>query len=470
MKKLLIIIFSISLAVAFNACYKDKGNYTYTVPEEPMVTKLDTVYKAVVGDSLIITPTVSMKSNANLSFDWRVGGPTMSDMHFSGPSLRMLFGLGTGRFYGRLTVINNDNGMHYFHDFKIDGITDFSTGTAVLSVENNVTQFSFIKPDGTVQPRMYEILHGHDLPAKPLCMIPTIHQQIVPVTISSYWVLTENGGVQINADSLKETKDLAGNFFNAPDTTKVTQMSGTQLGVITGVINNKLYAGFWQTWNLAPIYGMFGTYTDGDYTLSNGLIYATTDGGDFYIGYDAVKKNIIRFNVYGTPMYFGTQYEVKGTGAFDPTNVGLDLITMMQVNKGNCFLFGKSSDGTIYELKFSVSFTGPFQVTVAYKRAFVQQSLITANTKWQATDDEMFYFTSGSKVYRYNPTNQEIKQLATDFGGKDVTMIKLIDQNTLVAGVDGSLYYLNISTGANGSLLKKIDGIPGSPVDMAVRK
>jgi hypothetical protein len=468
MKKLLIIIFSVSLAVAFNSCYKDKGNYSYNLPEEPTVTNLDTVYKAVVGDSLIITPTITTKSKANLSFDWRIGGPTVSDIHFSGSSLRMLFGLGTGRFYGHLTIINNDNGMHYFHDFYIDGITNFSVGTAVLSVENNVTQFSFIQPDGALQPRLYAALQGENLPAKPLCMVPTIHQQIVPITVSSYWVLTENGGVQISADSLKRVKDMAGNFFNAPDTTKVTQMSGTQLGVITGVINNRLYAGFWQTWNMAPIYGMFGLAAGGDYTLSNGLIYTSGNTGDFYIGYDAVKKDIIRFNVYGQPMYFGTQYSVIGT-AFDPTNVGLDLVTMMQVNKGNCFLFGTASDGTLYELKFSVNFTGPFQVTTIYKRAFVQPSLITATTKWQATDDEMFYFNSGSKVYRYNPTNQNLTQLTTDFGGKDVTMIKLIDQNTLVAGVDGSLYYLNISTGKNGDLIKKIDGIPGSPVDIAVR-
>lgn len=468
MKKLLIIIFSVSLAIAFNSCYKDKGNYSYNLPDEPVVSNLDTVYKAVVGDSLIITPTFTTKTKANLSFDWRIGGPTVSDIHFSGSSLRMLFGLGTGRFYAHLTIINNDNGMHYFHDFFIDGVTNFSLGTAVLSVENNVTQFSFIQPNGTVQARLYAALHGEDLPAKPLGIVATVHQQILPITISSYWVMTENGGVQINSDSLKRMKDLDGNFFNAPDTTKVTEMSGTQLGVITGVINQRLYAGFWQTWNQAPIYGMFGLATDGDYTLANGLIYTNGNTGDFYIGYDAVKKRIIRFNVYGTPVYFGTQYDVIGT-AFDPTNVGLDLITMMQVNKGNCFLFGKSSDGTLYELKFSVNFTGPFQVTTLYKRAFPQPALITATTKWQATDDEMFYFNSGSKVYRYNPTNQNLTALTTDFGGKDVTMIKLVDQNTLVAGVEGSLYYLNISTGKNGDLIKKIDGIPGSPVDIAVR-
>jgi hypothetical protein len=227
MKKLIIIIFSVSIAVAFNSCYKDKGNYSYNLPDEPVVTNLDTVYKAVVGDSLIITPTITMKTKANLSFDWRIGGPTMSDIHFTGSSLRMLFGLGAARFYGRLTVINNDNGMHYFHDFKIDGITNFSIGTALLSVENGVTQFSFIQPNGTVQPRLYAAMHGEDLPAKPLGIVATVHQQIVPVTISSYWVITENGGVQINSDSLKRMKDMNGNFFNAPDSTKVTEMSGT---------------------------------------------------------------------------------------------------------------------------------------------------------------------------------------------------------------------------------------------------
>ncbi len=33
--------------------------------------------------------------------------------------------------------------------------------------------------------------------------------------------------------------------------------------------------------------------------------------------------------------------------------------------------------------------------------------------------DEVFYFTSGDKIYRYNPTNQDIRPLVTDFGGKD---------------------------------------------------
>ena len=40
------------------ACYRDKGNYDYNVPEEPIVTNLDTVYSVFVGDSLIIKPTV----------------------------------------------------------------------------------------------------------------------------------------------------------------------------------------------------------------------------------------------------------------------------------------------------------------------------------------------------------------------------------------------------------------------------
>jgi hypothetical protein len=49
-------------------------------------------------------------------------------------------------------------------------------------------------------------------------------------------------------------------------------------------------------------------------------------------------------------------------------------------------------------------------------------------------------------------------------------MIKLKDQNTLVAGVDGSIYYLDISTGNIGTKIKEIHGLPGKVIDIAFRE
>jgi hypothetical protein len=48
-------------------------------------------------------------------------------------------------------------------------------------------------------------------------------------------------------------------------------------------------------------------------------------------------------------------------------------------------------------------------------------------------------------------------------------MVKRLDDNTLAAGVEGTVYFLDISVGKSGNILKTYTGIPGSPVDVAVK-
>jgi len=75
-----------------------------------------------------------------------------------------------------------------------------------------------------------------------------------------------------------------------------------------------------------------------------------------------------------------------------------------------------------------------------------------------------------NQVFRYNPLSEQVQVLKTDIKG-DVTMLKLEDdENTLIVGSAGTLYYLDIQVGKTGELIKKIDGIPGNPVDMTWRK
>jgi outer membrane protein assembly factor BamB len=179
----------------------------------------------------------------------------------------------------------------------------------------------------------------------------------------------------------------------------------------------------------------------------------------------------VGFTNFGSAAYIGDTYQVTSTAAFDPKSVGLDLVYFTQVNNSNCFAMGKDANGVLQELKFGAAFMGFVNLSPEYKRPFSQPSLITATTKWAATPSEIFYFTSGATVYRYNPLNQEIKPLVTDFGGKNVSMIKVIENGTvLLAGTEGTLYHLDISTGKLGEVLKKIDGIPGAPVDATIRK
>lgn len=490
MKQILTAIYIVLglLTVQFmSGCYKDKGNYTYNMPDQPVATNLDTVYYVKVGDSLVIDPKVKIANNAPLRFAWRItvvsaAADGSSDVVDSSAVLRIIFGLGAQRFSGRLTIINPANGMQYFYNFVVSGQTDFAKGTTVLSSENGVTQVSFIKTDGTVQARLFGAVNPDVvLPEEPYQLV-AVPQWSVPNTVETFWVLGKKGvntGIQINANTFLKTKTLADNFFSAPDTIVPSTMFTNTLGIISGIINNKLNSGGINTWNLAPVYGMFAAGTPGDYELSPEIaihysVPTEPHAPTAYIGYDQKKKQFIRFKATGgDPLFFGTTYPVKGT-AFDPTNVGMDLIRLLHVGDGLCYAYCRAADQTLYELKFQAQFIDPgppmlFDAQV--KRVFPRSDLVTATTKWEITADQVIFFTSGDKIYRYNPINDDFKALTTTFTGKTITMIKLINGgNTLVAGTAGSLYYLDVSTGSLGTLSKQIDGVPGNPIDLAVRQ
>jgi hypothetical protein len=457
------------------SCYKDKGNYDIQMPATPVVTHLDSLYNAVVGDSLIITPTVTISNGDSLLLEWRISAPEIdsSYLYFYGPSLRMVFGLQANMYTGRLSVLDKKTGIRYFFPFQIQGVTGFSTGTTVLSVKDGITQLSFIKPDGTVVPNIYETINGKSLPPNPLQLF-YMKDKLQGNLPLGYWIICKNGGVRLNVSTLQDDptypNTLANNFFADPDSIVVGSLQQGHRGSLNGVINSKFYSGFTSTWNQAAIYGMFGDYAPGDdYNLAPSFIQTIINEAYSFIGYEKDKKQFVRIS--GTPYYYGTGYTTTSTTAFDPTNVGMDLVHMEQINSGDCFAYCRGTNDSLYELKFTVTFdNSPYTFTPVFKRAFIQQNLVNENTHWQAANNGILYLTAADKVYRYNPLNQEVRTLETSFGSNPVTMIKLSDdQNTLIAGAGGNLYYMDISTGNYGKLIKTITGIPGQIVDMAWR-
>jgi len=467
------------LLFALPGCYKDKGNYTYNMPEEPTIKGLDSVYNVFVGDSLIIDPEITLPSSSSLSFEWRISvpNPDLKDVVDSGRAMRVIFGLGAERYYGRLTVINNDNGMKYFRYFIVAGKTAFSTGTTVLSSEDGKTHLSFIKPNGEVQARVFEAVNPDvPLPEQPtqLVAVPEAYQ---PGTVKTYWVFGKSGvntGIRVNANTFQFDRALRDHFFDPPAEIIPGRFFPSSFGVIVGVVNNRLIAGETRTWDQAPIFGMFPLTAPGDYTLSSEIIYTDMilEGYSSFTGYDTEKKQFVRLGVPSDAVYFGTAYEVLGA-AFDPKNVGMEMVKLLKINGGMGYAY-MLQGGTLRELKFITQFNTnsgePISFNALQNRVFSRPELIKPNTLWTATRNEIIYFSSGDKVYRYNPGNEDFRELATSFGGKEITLLKAMDNNTtLMVGVEGSISYLNIATGSNGELLQKFEGIPGKPIDIAFR-
>jgi len=469
MKNIVIKFCSLLLAgLTVVSCYDDQGNYTYHEPEDPVVTGLvDSTFIGYVGDSLIITPHVahSLLGTDQLIFDWEIANfVDLRGEYFTGPSLRMLFNLKPEKYPAMLTITNLTNGMKYFYHFTIEGRTEFSTGIVVLSNDQGVARLSFIKKTGELRANLFEGLHGENLPKDPKQVIIVDHNWL-----KAYHVLTgeENKpGVIIDASTMLRVRNLEDNFFDKPSAIRAESFTAMSNGVSTGVFSDKLYCGQWQTCPCSPIFGFYGGAAAGDYALAPQFNFY----GSHYLGFDKNLRRFVQFDINMNYMAAGYQVipmTAEGDPVFDPKDMKADLLSLMNIDPETTYAFGKADDGTVYEYKFQ---DVPGAFFIKGFRPFAGGSYVRPDSRWQASHFEIIYFTADDKIYRYNPVNEEVHALDADFGGKKVTMIKLQDDDTLFAGVEGKFYYLDVSTGQNGTIISVVNNIPGSPVDAVLRK
>jgi len=463
----------------YTSCKKDLGNYIYSPPSEPVITGLkDGTFSALIGDSLILKPKITITDAdplKDLDYEWHITVQELfKDDIYTGYPLKMIYNLGPGDRIAKLIVTDKRNGLKYTIPFKITGTTQFSVGQLVLSSDNGKSKFSFVKPDGTVLPDLYQSLNGEALPDNPVQLYyskPLVYQ---PNTKEEYWLLCDKsaqGGVVLDAATLLKKTYFDAQFFSAPALISPGYLEPlfypSQMGTVpNGVVNGKFYVGTQSTAPNADDYGKFGNEQSGDYTMSKYF----THGSNFYFGFNTKAKAFIIFS--GDGSYTGSSYPTDATSTgFDPKNVGMDdLLYMRAAEGGTSYAFFKAADGAINELSFTYPFGDSKSFKALAKRVFKGASLVNATTKWQRSSLNVFYFSSNDKIYRYNPVNEDLKVLDANLNGKSVSMLKISDDdNTLTVGVDGSILTINISVGVNGVITKTINGIPGAPVDMLIR-
>jgi len=463
--------------IALGGCKKDLGNYSYRKITDPNAPDLGgKIFPAIEGDSLKLQPLIEYPGgdiNKDLTFTWRITYLEQQTAEtYTGYPLKIVYNLPPGLRPVRLTITVKSTGVQYYYSFSILGGTQYSLGATVLSVQNGVTKLSFVLPDNkTIQSDIYSTLNNETLPVNPIQLFAKYSPPYYgPRTLQQYWILCNDPNkqsVMIDATTMLKVNDFNKQFLSAPSTIIPGHIEDST-GVADGVINGKFYMGTTSTAPFAPDYGKYGNPSPGNYTMSP--YFSQTYPWTF--GYDETAGAFISFDGGGN--YNGSDYQVNGT-AFDPTKTGLHTLLFMQPVTGTSYAFMKDANGVIDELSFTLALDDYNNRTVSpiYKRVFAGASLIQPDTKWQKSQVDVFYFTSNDVIYRYNPVNQSLKALNTNFGGKKVTMLKLSpDGNTLIAGVDGSIYFLDVSVGKDGSTVTQptINGIPGSPVDMVIAK
>jgi hypothetical protein len=467
-------IIYISLILACYSCKKDLGNYSYTPAEEPIVVNFkDETFPALVGDTLVLMPYVKFDGGdyrTDLSYEWEIlVEEEARTVKYTGYPLKAVYNLAPKVRTAKLTITDNRNGIKYFFPFKISGNTQFSVGKTVLSVDNGITKLSFIKPDNkTVMADLYSSVNGEQLPTNPVQLFakPLVYQ---PGTVEQYWVLSknpDNNSVFIDASSMIKKQTLKSNFFNPPATLIPVYMEASK-GYASGIMNNKLYISATQTAPFSPDFGKFTNPQPGNYSLAPFLSVTNS----FYFGFDTQTKAFVSFASDGS--YTGTEYTVTGT-AFDPKNVGMTDLIFMNAAAGTSYAFFKDGAGQVYELSFFVDmndYQNKRSIRVEYKRVFKGAANLRADSKWQRSPLDVYYFSSDDKIYRYNPVNESLTLLPVNFGGRKVTMMQLDkDGNILTAGVEGSIFTIEVGVGKDPSKAEVINGIPGTPVDIVIKK
>lgn len=466
------------VAISYTSCKKDLGNYVYSPPSEPVVEGIEDVnFPALIGDSLIIKPKVSLAGAdplKDLNFEWSI--TILEELRaqtYTGYPFKMLFNLGTGERAAKLVITDKRNGLIYKYNFKITGTTQFSNGTIILSSDGGKAKLSFAKPDRTVLANIYESLQDKELPNNP---VQLYYSKPLPYQLLSkeeYWIMCNdpiNGSVIVNPSTLLFKDNFKSQFF-LPPATIVPGYLETQQGTLSdGVVNGKLYVGIFTTAPFAPDYGKYANPQAGDYNLSSYF----TRGGSFYLAFDTQSKAFVIFD--GGANYNGTKYQTGSstTPPFNPKNTGLSNLVYMKASEaGTTYAFFKEADGKTYELKFDNQLNESEKAIVPQgKRVFAGSANVLADSKWVRNSLNVFYFSSNDKIYRYNPINEDLKVLDATFSGKKVSMLKISqDDNSLIVGVEGSVYTLDVSVGKNGSIItsKTINGIPGAPVDILDR-
>lgn len=457
------------LVLLITACARDKGNYDYMELPDPVIEGLDTSYTVITGDSLTITPKITLASGkSDYSCHWKINVPEKAmSLDYDSKELRIVFGLSSGRYAAELAVVDNTNGMKYFYEFNINCQTEFTRGAVVLTTSGGRAEITFIKPDGAIRADIYQAINQEELQGEAMQLVP-VQNQFYLNRLSSYWITYTNGGVLVNADNLQRIRTLKENFFDPPATVRPDYFTNTPFGVTTAVINGKLYLGATETAPFWPYYGFYGVPLAGSYKLHPQVVHNVYESphSAYYLGFDADKKQFVRFMKQS---YYGSDFSVMDT-AFNPKDLKMDLLYMDRFGDNNLYAFCDSA-GKKIELKFSVQLNDSTQrFYPSSKRVFPGANLVAAGTLWRSSPIGVFFFSSNDKIYRYNPLNQEVKLLDAGFGGKKVTMLKVQrNGNLLVAGVEGSIYYLDISTGKTGQLIQQYNGIPGTPKDVIVR-
>lgn len=489
MKK--IIVYHISLLLLMymaGGCYKDNGNYDYHAINQ--LSLADTNHRTAINvnfeDTLRLEPQIGQsltKDESGLSFEWSVYN-TSPDQPANAPitilsrernlAVKVVypFTLG-GQFNVLYKVTDQATNVSSYFTYVVRVVNKFSQGYVVMEEVEGGSDFSMILLNGEVVKNIYSGLNGAPLPGKPRSIYLTTFPIFDDVSVGSkkMYMLTENGGIELDYVTLSRRFGLEALFYKAPPALDPSHMKW-YVGNVGFLINNgKL--------NINLIGGFPGAKKFGETLLTptgdlNYQLAPFSTGGNTV--YDNLGKRF--YSVAGSGTTLNT-FPAQASTLFDMNNLGMDMLYMSEssiTTEGDVLV--KDAGGTVYYLRIKTNTTTASPVATLKMEPLTNSPGIDrlAAASSSVVSPHLFY-GSDNKVYRYETTSNTTQLQYTFPDNEKIVLMKcplpFLGYPQLVVvtrnGTESKVYFFEISVTGSISTYNGVYGGFGKIVDLDMK-
>lgn len=483
MKKIVNIVGLVLVLLVFTGCYKDKGNYSYKVLPQPLISGIDALYVVFIGEKLQIKPVIQYAENTseikNIEYSWILDTKEISKER----DLNVMINFPPGaEKYASFTIKDLDNNVSTIVKFKVKSESEFKEGWLVLTEMNGKGHLCFQRMDDVFYENIYEKFNGESLSSQPVRLKE--HWLTWMADIGQINVLCKGGpdySVELDGSSFQKVISNKQEFVGENAPANFAPVNSWSVPGFDYLINDdgKMYSR--EITAKYPDYKyQDGRFADipiyGDYELSDWSMRGDPYMSNDIISFDRKNKRYVQI-VNCEIKSFDTSKDINK--AFAVENMTKDVIA-----GGYSTAEGMNSDvfvtilkdfvnGKYYMHKFLLKGWNAPKVFYSTSETLIKdKGLINEETKFA-----IFYrspyviFSSGSCLYRYHTESDLEPELIKDYGKKIQAIGLAIDSKTagLVIGngdTGNDFITADISLIGAGKVLTQQKGVCGKGVDV----
>jgi len=436
------------LSTSLISCRKDLGNYDYSEINNLKLSGIVDEYVIPSGFNLELKPVLDFSKDPgfsadNYKFEWvsfnlsAIQSEQRKTLH-EGQNFDIPFPLGIGSYTLFYIVTEKSTGISWRKSFKVVVNGLYKGGWAVLSEVNSQSRldyFEYNHATGTY-PKEYRAFNSlfsdastgkvMSLPGKPKYIAGWSNRTTATGNSFKYFLY-------VGTDQITEKLNLTDGFIWKENYAFRFESAGaTALNTVDYI--KPVSSGVGYSYSNGDVFFRYDTFqylfgtpinklsNSSYFTVSpHTAVFRNSTANYVMLMYDTTNKRFVR-NVGGALTSVTPLAYTAGTSAFDPNNVGMDLIWMDQTLAYGGRAYAVLKDGTS---KYYLARMNNAAAFLAYAWDDISALPEIAKATYFAVDQQygyLFYGVEG-KLYQYDVDSRQTK-LMKDFGTEKITLLK----------------------------------------------